>query len=236
MRRNLERAWATARSCPVTTVYVTVVVIITIVLQLLPPHTRDVFVRESSTNLVNLRRRPLQVLAVSAFIVPTLAGLWFMVVTAAVGVVVERWLGHLAVVITFVIGHFGATLFVAVMLLAGIYRHQIDPAVGRADDVGVSYGTVAVLGVATATLWGWKRVAAILVAYGYLLITLATDPGFTAVGHLTALTLGLLIAALIRAALKAARRLPSAEGPDRRKIERRLRDSNPGGTLWSQPH
>ena len=216
MRRTLDRTWQTVRQCPVTTVYVTVVVMITIILQVLAPHTREVFVRESSTNLVNMRRRPLQVLVVSAFIVPTVTGLWFMVITAFVGVVVERWLRHFAVVTAFVIGHFGATLFVAVTLLAGIYRHRIDPSVGRAQDVGVSYGTVAVLGVATALLVGWKRVAVIAIVYGYLLSTLIGDPGFTALGHLTALTLGLLLAALIRAALKfrnlSAGQLAAGEG------------------------
>ncbi len=223
MTSGWDRLRSAARACPVTTAYVTLVVIIAVVLELVSPHTRETVVHECSTNLVNLRERPLQVLVLSAFVVPSFLSLWFMVVTVCVGFVAECWLGHLAVATAFVIGHFGATLFVAVLLFAGIYHHQIDPSVGRVDDVGVSYGTFAVLGLATAAMWGWRRAAVVGAAYSYLVLTLLADSGFTAVGHLTALTLGLMLAALVRAGGRA----PLSRGSGARRPEK-MRAEAPG--------
>jgi hypothetical protein len=122
-------AWTWVRRCPLTAAYLLVLVVVAVVLALLPAQVADQVVYNASTNLQGLRNRPLLVLVASAFVLlGGLAGLfWLPLVAAAMGAV-ERWLGKLAAVLVFALGHVGATLGLAVMLVSGIAHRMIDPA------------------------------------------------------------------------------------------------------------
>src|SRR5262249_15178390 len=97
------------------------------------------------------------------------------------------------VLITFTLGHVGATLIVAAGLAAAIQVGWLPISVARASDVGISYGAAAVLGALTAAIpspWrpagvGWWR------AGGLLVVCVAED--FTDAGHFVALLLGILL-------------------------------------------
>ena len=143
-----------------------------------------------STNLHNLARGHLGTLVGSAFVSDGgdvyvwLPGLLCLL---ALGELIWRSRGLL---ITFVVGHIGATLIVAVGLAAALEAGWLPTSVARASDVGISYGAVCVLGALTASIpsrwrqaWaGWWLGIAVAAALG---------ADFTAVGHILALLLGI---------------------------------------------
>jgi PPOX class probable F420-dependent enzyme len=189
--RDADLAW----------VYAAVVVVVAIIVRVLPGARTGEWVLDSSTNLDNLRDAPLLVLGASAFVVAPVSGLWILVPLVVAFGAAQRWLGRAATVIVAVLGHVGATLFVAMLLAAGIARGQLDPAVARAPDVGVSYGLAAVAGLLVARvparLRGWYVVGLLALTAGPLLVR----PNFTELGHTTAVLLGFALALLaVRAA------------------------------------
>jgi hypothetical protein len=189
--RGADLAWA----------YSAAVVVVAIVVRVLPGARTEELVLDSSTNLANLRDAPLLVLGASAFVVSPVWGLWILVPLVVAFGAAQRWLGRAATVIVAVLGHVGATLFVAMLLAAGIAHGQLNPAVARAPDVGVSYGLAAVAGLLAARVparrRGWYVLGLLAITAGPLLVR----PNFTELGHTTAVLLGFALALLaVRAA------------------------------------
>lgn len=196
IRDSTER-WAArtlsgAASVRITATYAVILAAVSLGLNALGPHARDVVVSRMSTNLHNLAHGRLTTLVGSAFVdeggeicacLPALACL------LALGELIWRGRG---LIIAFAVGHIGATLIVAVGLVAALEMGWLPFSVARATDVGVSYGAVSVLGALTASIplrwrpaWvGW-----------WLGITLMAASGldFTAVGHVVALLLGIAL-------------------------------------------
>ncbi len=195
--RGTDLAWA----------YVAVVVVVAIGVRVLPGTRPGDLVLDTSTNLDNLRHTPLLVLGASAFVVSPVWGLWILAPLVAVFGAAQRWLGRAATVIVAVLGHVGATLFVAVLLAAGINDGVLDADLARAPDVGVSYGLAAVAGVLVGRIprrWrSWYALGVLAVAAG----SLALDRDFTGVGHVTAALLGFAFAVL------TSTRRPAADEP-----------------------
>ena len=178
-------------------VYAAIVLVVAIVVEAAPGTTSEELVLDSSTNLDNLRHTPLLVLGASAFVVSPLSGLWILAPLVVTFAAAQRWLGRVATVIVAVLGHVGATLFVAVLLAVGIEDRRLSPALARAQDVGVSYVVAAVAGLLVARVP--RRLRPWYVA-GLLVITvvpLLLDADFTDVGHLTAVLLGFALAVLV---------------------------------------
>jgi hypothetical protein len=143
-----------------------------------------------STNLHNLAHGHLSTLVGSAFVEDggdVFVWLPGLVCLLALGELIWRSRGLL---IAFVVGHVGATLLVAVGLVAAVEAGWLPTSVARASDVGVSYGAVCVLGALTASIpsrwravWiGWWLGIGVAAALG-------TD--FTPFGHILALLLGM---------------------------------------------
>ena len=195
-RRALSHVSGVVRSSDLALTFCGIVTALTIAMTLSPDGVIADVVSSTSTNLVNLRTHPIQVLAASVFVVPDLGGLWLvlgMLVTLAYG---QAWVGRFATVVVAVIGHVGATLFVAVLLMTGIGAHLVPRSVAFADDVGVSYALAALLAWLTARLprrWrGWYVLALVV----YFMAPALFDFTFDDAGHATALVLGLSLAAL----------------------------------------
>jgi hypothetical protein len=184
--RDTDLGWA----------YAAVVVVVAVVVRMLPDTRTQDLVLDSSTNLANLRDTPFLVLVASAFVVAPLWGLWILVPLVVVFGSAQRWLGRVATVIVAVLGHVGATLFVAMLLAGGIAHGRLDPALARAPDVGVSYALAAVAGVLVGRLPArrrpWYALALLAVTAGPLLVR----PAFTDIGHPTAVLLGFALAVL----------------------------------------
>ncbi len=186
------RALSGAASLRVTTAYAVALVAVSVTLTTLGPHAHDVVVSRMSTNLHNLARGRLSTLVGSAFVDDggdVYAWLPGLVCLFALGELIWRSGGLL---IAFTVGHIGATLLVAVGLVGAVEAGWLPIAVARANDVGVSYGAVCVLGALTASIPSRWRPTWIGWWLGITLAAaLAADFDFTAVGHVLALLLGM---------------------------------------------
>ncbi|HSP36454.1 MAG TPA: rhomboid-like protein [Frankiaceae bacterium] len=202
----MRRAVRLVAGSDVALIYGAIVVVVAVALQLLPDSVHDDVVLNSSTNLVNLREHPIYVLLVSAFVVSNLAGLWMVPWLMLTYAATQRWLGRLATVFAALLGHVGATLFVAVLLSAGIWHQWIPPAVAHEPDVGVSYGLACLAGLLVMQVprrWRGGYVGLVVLFFAGPLIL---RPTFTDVGHTTALVMGFGLALL-------AARAAAASGP-----------------------
>jgi hypothetical protein len=178
-------------------VYAAVVVVSAVSLSLAPQAVADRVILTSSTNLVNLRQHPPFVLMASAFVEPSVWELWIVVPLVWGLGVLQRWMGRVAVLITVVFGHVGATLAVATILAAGIDKQRFPFSQAAATDVGVSYGLVAVLGLLTVRAPARYRRWFVLVGSLAALGALVVDRSFTDLGHLVAWLIGLALAVLV---------------------------------------
>jgi hypothetical protein len=182
------------------------VVVITAVLQTRSAAVRHAVVLDASTNLVNLRDRPVWVLVVSAFVVPSLRGLWLVPLLAVAVGAAQRWLGRTATVFVGVVGHVGATLVVAALLVSGIAHGRLGASVADDPDVGVSYVLACLAGLLTVRVrspWRWLYAVALAL---YVSAPLASRPTFTDLGHVLALVTGFGFAVLAARAARAAHR------------------------------
>ncbi|OBF03030.1 hypothetical protein A5730_22710 [Mycobacterium sp. ACS4054] len=174
----------------VTAAYTVLLLAVSVTLTALGAHTRAAVVREMSTNLHNLAHGHLGSLVGSAFVSD--GGdvyLWLpgLVCLLALGELIWRGRGLL---ITFAVGHIGATAIVAVGLVAAVETGWLPFSVARATDVGISYGAVCVLGALTTSIPLRWRPAWIGWWLGIALVATA-DADFTAFGHVLALLLGM---------------------------------------------
>ncbi|MGB8388492.1 rhomboid-like protein [Mycobacterium sp.] len=179
-----------AAAVRITASYAVALVAVSLTLTALGPHARGIVVSDMSTNLHNLRHGHLGTLVGSAFVNDSdEVYIWLpgLVCLLALGELIWRSRGLL---ITFAVGHIGATLLVAAGLVTAVESGWLPFSVARASDVGISYGAVCVLGALTASIplrwrpawlgW-WLGIASAA--------TLGAD--FTAVGHVLALLLGI---------------------------------------------
>jgi hypothetical protein len=174
--------------------YAVAVVVIAVVLSLLSKQTHDRVVLDCSTNLVNLRAHPLWVLFASAFVVSSLIGLWQIPLLLLLYAAAQRWVGRAATIVVALIGHVGATLFVATLLTTGIFHGWLARSIARTSDVGISYGLACLTGFLLLQVPRRWRIGYLIMTLGYFVSPLLYDPNPTSVGHTTALTLGLGVA------------------------------------------
>ncbi len=184
------RTWSSAASLRVTSAYTVMLLVVSLTLTAMGPHARAIAVSRMSTNLHNLAHGHVGTLVGSAFVNDgddVFFWLPGLVCLLALGEIIWRSTG---LVVTFAVGHIGATLIVALGLVAAVQTGSLPSSIARASDVGMSYGAVSVLGALTASIparwrpvWvGWWLGVA-------LPATLGAD--FTAIGHMLALLLGI---------------------------------------------
>jgi len=188
------------RGRDVAAVYAILVVAVSTVAATQSPSLLRDIVHTSSTNLVNLRQRPLSVLFASAFVISPVAGLWIVVPMVVAYGELQRWLGRVSLFVVAVLGHVGATLFVATMEVTELAKGRVGFIAVR-PDVGVSYGLAAVAGVLVVRVPDpWRRryvIASLIVIVGQFLIL----RNFTGLGHLTAWLIGLAVAVPVSGAM-----------------------------------
>jgi hypothetical protein len=199
------------RSSDLAMIYAAIVVVVAVVLAIASDSTHDHVIAESSTNLVNLRDHPIWVLIVSLFVVSNLAGLWQIVLLLPLYAAAQRWVGRAGAIVVALIGHIGATLFVATLLSAGIFHGWLGRDVAREPDVGISYALAAVAGFLVTEVPRRWRAPYVIVIAGYFAAPLAYAPTFTAVGHATGLALGLALSLLSYRVARAALARSSAD-------------------------
>jgi hypothetical protein len=168
------------------------VVVTSVVVVFSRPHGEAArVVLDSSTNLHNLRADPILVLLLSAFVVSSPWSLWVLPVLVWAYGAAQRWLGRTATVLVALFGHVFSTVFVGVLLTAGIAHHQLSRRVAREPDVGVSYGLATVLGLLTYRLPPRHRHRVVALGTVALVGMVAVSQTFTDLGHLVAWGIGL---------------------------------------------
>lgn len=180
------------RRAPASVVYVVTLAVTSGVLATVSRATARRMLLERSTNLHELGLHPLRVLVAGAFWLPTpwQLALWaplFLLLVAPL----ERVFGSLDTIGLFALGHVGATLLTALGLWIGIGSDLVEHSIAYVQDVGPSYGFMAIVAAAAVRLLGLR--AGALVALGTAIL-LAAEPGFTNVGHLLAVFIGLAAA------------------------------------------
>src|SRR5579884_883382 len=192
------------RRAPVAVTFWTVMTAATAALAELPARERASLVLSSSTNLDELSRAPLRVLAASILWVSPTDYVMLVVPTVLLLVAIELRAGSRSALLVLAAGHVGATLLTAAGIATGIHAGTVSPEVANAVDVGVSYATFALVGygatLADASWRPWLLAAAL----GMLAAALALDADFTSFGHLFSLALGVARGAHRRAATALA--------------------------------
>jgi hypothetical protein len=92
----------------------------------------------------------------------------------------------------------GATYLSEGWLYLAIEYHHASQRLVHTTDIGVSYflvGVIAVLAYRIATPWRWGYLVVLIAIFGGLLIA---APNFTAIGHFSAIFIGLLFYPLTR--------------------------------------
>jgi hypothetical protein len=200
VRRQLREQW---RGRDVAVVYALIVVMISVVTAVQAPEQLRAIVSDSSTSLTNLRQRPLAVLITSAFVISPVWGLWIVAPMVVAYGALQRWLGRASVIVVGVLGHVGATLFVATMELTELAKGRVGFRIAGRPDVGVSYALAAIAGVLVVRVAArWRRryvVVSLIVVVAQLLIL----RNFTGLGHVTAWLIGLAVAVPVSRATRA---------------------------------
>lgn len=179
--------------------YAVLVSAVTAAMLRMDPAMHDALIRHASTNLHNLSRGRFGTLISSAFVVD--AGpiyLWLPGLVCLL-LVAELTLGGSRTALMFATGHIGATLLVAVGLVAAVKLEWLSASIARASDVGMSYGAMAVVGVLTAALPARWRAAWIGFWSAAAVVVVTGGGGFTDVGHVVALGLGMVVSTRFRA-------------------------------------
>jgi hypothetical protein len=184
-------------------VYALVVTVASVVVALQPAAVSREWLAQSSTNLDNMSTNPVRVLALSAFVV---APLWFLVLLIPLVIAygaVQRWLGRLALVITVVFSHVGATLLGTIFQTVELTGGWVAPRITGRLDVGVSYGLAGALGLLLVHVPGryrlWYGVASVL---GVIALIVFSST-FSIIGHGGAWLIGLGLAWLVYASARS---------------------------------
>lgn len=156
------------------------------------PRLERALLRSESTNVTNMAADPLRVLVASAFWIDspvfpilTTGGLLLVMVPA------ERVLGTRRWVAVFALGHVVASVVTVVGIAVAVRQGMLPQRITGATDVGVSYGSAAVLAVAVHLLPRRAlRRAAPWVLAAVLAALAVFDHTATDVGHLVAFGVG----------------------------------------------
>jgi hypothetical protein len=189
----LVRILTLLTSVRVTVGYAVTLVAVATTLVVLGPGAQQTLVRHMSTNLHNLVRGHVATLLGSAFVTEDgpmyvwLPGLFCLLAVAEM-----LWRSR-RLVLTFSLGHIGATLIVAVGLATAIRFGWTPISAAHASDVGISYGAVAVLGALTAAILPRWRPAWVGWWLAVGTVVVVADNDFTDIGHAVALGLGMLL-------------------------------------------
>jgi len=178
---------------PATYGYGALLILVTVVLSALNDSAQARVILHFSTNLHNLLRGHISTLFSSALLIgDTDTSLIVIPLLICLLALAELKFGAGRLIRIFLAGHLGATLLVASGLWIAVSAGWLPFAITRTEDVGISYGAMALIGAFLVLMperwrptWAitWIAVAVAGVAMGHT---------FTNVGHLISVSIGLL--------------------------------------------
>lgn len=189
-------AWLTAAlrfvaSAPLTYLWVTVLLITTIIARHLSRRQYHTVVVDGSTNIHDLSTDPLDVLFYSLLWIDGRYWTPYLVLFTLFLAPAERWLGQARWLTVGLSAHIAATYISEGLLYLAIQHHLEPQRLVHARDIGVSYflvGVTAVLAYRIAPPWRWVYLAVLITAYA---VPLIVKINFTAIGHFSAIFIGL---------------------------------------------
>jgi hypothetical protein len=180
------------RPALLTTSYVLVLLLTTLVLRASSPATVDAILQASSTDAWHLAHDPVQVLLGSALWLPSQRWWYYATVFAAFMAPLERRVGARRVLLVFLTGHVLATLLTEVPLGAAAWLGVLPTSAVHRMDVGVSYGMFTVVGACAGLLPSRRRGLVLAVVVPMVAVPLLLTHDMTSVGHALSLTTGVL--------------------------------------------
>lgn len=197
VRTRLAAAWHFVHTAPLTYLWLAALGGTTVIQHLLGRRLHSMLV-EQSTNLHHLATDPLEVLVSSLLWIDGKDWTPYLVLFTLFLAPAEHWLGHVRWLMVGLISHLGATYVSEGALYALIHLHRESERLTNARDIGVSYFLVGVMAVLTYRIrrpWRWAYLAALIVIFA---VPLLIHPDFTAIGHASAVAIGLCCYPLTR--------------------------------------
>jgi hypothetical protein len=197
LRGWLVAVWRFVRTAPLTYLWLAVLLGTTIRQHEAGRHLHHLLVH-ASTNIRDLATDPLRVLLESLLWIDGRSWTPYLLLFTLFLAPAEHWLGQLRWLIVGLTAHVAATYISEGSLYLAIQYHQASERLVHATDIGVSYflvGVIAVLAYRIPRPWRWVYLAVLIGVFVFLLIT---QFNFTAIGHFSAIFIGLLFYPLTR--------------------------------------
>jgi hypothetical protein len=194
----LRNVWRFVRSAPLTYAWLIVLGYTTAIEKGLNRRQLHHLLVHRSTNLHQLGTDPIRVLIESLLWIDGRWWLPYVVIFTVFVAPAEHWLGWPRWLAVGLIAHVVATYLSEGVLYLQIERGAARVSLVNVTDIGVSYfvvGLVAVLAYHITVPWRWAYIAAVLATFT---VALVWHPGFTGMGHLFALVIGLCCYPLTR--------------------------------------
>lgn len=198
--------WRFVSGAPLTYAWLTVLAVTTVIQRRLGRRELHHLLVHYSTNLHDLAADPLHVLFESLLWIDGRYWTPYLVLFTVFLAPAEHWLGHIRWLTVGLTAHVVATYISEGVLYAEIQHHLEPERLVHASDIGVSYflvGVIAVLAYHLAQPWRWGYLAILITVFA---VPLLIDANFTAIGHFSAIFIGLLFypMALARGRAKSA--------------------------------
>ncbi|ORV14705.1 rhomboid-like protein [Mycobacterium celatum] len=196
----LAAVWRWVSTAPLTYLWLTVLLITTIIQHHLSRRELHTVLVHGSTNLYHLGRDPLEVLFASLLWIDGRYWTPYLVLFTLFLAPAERWLGQLRWLTVGLTAHIGATYISEGLLYLAIQHHLEPEKLVRARDIGVSYFMVAAMAVLAyhiAKPWRWGYLAILILVFT---VPLIIHVNFTAIGHFAAIFIGLCFYPMARTA------------------------------------
>ena len=188
---GVNRVWRFVRGAPLTYLWLTVLLVTTIIQRRVGERQLREFLVHYSTNIRHLATDPLSALFESLLWIDGYYWAPYLVLFTLFLAPAEHWLGQLRWLTIGLTCHIVATYVSEGWLYLAIQYHDAPERLVRATDIGVSYfmvGVIAVLAYRIARPWRWVYLAVLIALY---LIPLIVAFNFTAIGHFSAIFIGL---------------------------------------------
>jgi hypothetical protein len=198
MVNAVGRVWRFVRGAPLTYLWLTALLATTIIQHSVNLHHLHHFLVHDSTNIRDLATDPITVLLESLLWIDGRYWTPYLVLFTLFLAPAEHWLGQRRWLIVGLTAHVGATYLSEGWLYLEIEYHHAPQRLVHTTDIGVSYflvGVIAILAYRIATPWRWGYLAVLIAIFAVPLITAAN---FTAIGHFSAIFIGLMFYPMAR--------------------------------------
>jgi hypothetical protein len=195
----LAAVWRFVSSAPLTYVWLIVLLITTIIQHHLSRRELHSVLVHGSTNIHHLATDPLEVLFSSLLWIDGRYWAPYLVLFTLFLAPAEQWLGEIRWLTVGLTAHIGATYISEGLLYLAIQHHLEPEKLVHARDIGVSYfmvGVIAVLAYHIAPPWRWGYLAVLIAVFT---VPLIIHVNFTAIGHFSAIFIGLCFYPMARA-------------------------------------